>query len=240
MHGREPKSLNCGLEWMLEMMWGACLTGRYNCTLPRPPLHSQAVAGLRSRGRKNAWPSTGVLVVGLPGSSLDRCKREKATHWEYPQGRREIERDIWKSRCGDQTNWGSKIPTAWTDGQQVKRRIWRNKAFRWMAFRFHVSGSVAIVCLHSLWWPKSKRLNMKFSSQEQQKYAEVTGWRKCMKIHDLPVASESLKPWQCFYRFCCLWWAWCLRWCLVTLGYNIAPNQECGKCNKALVMLPRI
>ena len=66
MHGREPKSLNCGLEWMLEMMWGACLTGRYNCTLPRPPLHSQAVAGLRSRGRKNAWPSTGVLVVGLP------------------------------------------------------------------------------------------------------------------------------------------------------------------------------
>lgn len=66
MHGREPKSLHCGLEWMLEMMWGACLTGRYNCTLPRPPLHSQAVAGLRSRGRKNAWPSTGVLVVGLP------------------------------------------------------------------------------------------------------------------------------------------------------------------------------
>lgn len=183
MHGREPKSSNCGLEWMLEMMWGACLTGRYNCTLPaRPPLHSQAVAGLRSRGRKNAWPSTGVLVVGLPvwfqsgpmqegKSNTLRISSGPKRDWE-----RHLEKSVWwpdKLRVKDPRIW--LIPTAWTDGQQVKRRIWRNKAFRWMAFRFHVSGSAAIVCLHSLRWPKFETAQHEISSQEQQKYAEVTG-----------------------------------------------------------------
>ncbi len=258
MHGRKPKSSNCGFEWMLEMMWGACLTGRYNCTLPRPPRHSQAVAGLRRRGRGARQP----VQCWCPG----RCRsslvplwtdaRWKKQHTENilrakESWKRHLEKSVW--RVPRQIQGQRSATFAWSQqlGQMANRwdvEFGEQLSDEWLS-GFHVSGSAAISYSHSLLWLKAKtgqdwdvppRNNRKWRClfmlvtvywlgeylTLSVNHAAALSLAVCCafarmwfeKIDEMPVASESLKPGQCLYRFCCLCWAWCLRWCLLTLG----------------------
>ena len=90
-------------------MWGACLSGRYNRTLPRPRRDSQAVARPSNRF------SRGVLVVFVPvwfqatfrKPSTD-AKTNKQITENILHGRRERLRETF-GKVGAETSSGSKI-----------------------------------------------------------------------------------------------------------------------------------